>query len=405
MKTKTTLRLFSVKIALIAFLAVTFISSCKKDNVRSQEETTNIKDEQLYAQLLRSGVKPADIKDEGKYYVVEGDMEFEKNNTDIAKVAQYFNGGNLALTLLEDKNISSRTKGTVASARNSGEIAQWRTNSLISTANVENIKVSTNNSPWPAASANAVRNWQDIPNCKIHFNDNWTSLYYGTANTIVFLSVPQSEIPGDIARAQFPTNDFPGYRIRISSSITNLSVSQQTLVLTHEIGHCMGLRHTNWQAYQSEQGSPYGAIQIPGTPATDPGSIMNIPTSAVVPNWTAFSFYDTIAAQALYPYGTYGQWLTDINYFSGYNEDPMPAITWNAGLVSTSTVSLEIFQHGVSKGIIASHIPNNGSYVIDLRLPILQPEGHTWPDLQIRLIADDNPSISDMSPGFAFFWD
>lgn len=49
----------------------------------------------------------------------------------------------------------------------------------------------------------------------------------------------------------------------------------------------------------------------------------------------------------------YDNWINDIGHFAIYNNDIPPAITWNKNLVNTSTVSLELYQYGVSKGLSA----------------------------------------------------
>lgn len=104
---------------------------------------------------------------------------------------------------------------------------------------------------------------------------------------------------GICGQAGFPfSNGQPFNTVYISEYTLNYygltSTSQLTLLLAHELGHCIGLRHTNWQP----QGET-SAIPIPSTPAADASSIMNGGTCGV--NWGGLSYYDQVALLSLYP--------------------------------------------------------------------------------------------------------
>jgi predicted Zn-dependent protease len=403
MKRKTIINLLSRQL-LWAFIIISFNLSCKKDDNLINENTLSLKDEKLYQAIINGGVKSEDIKDLNDYYLVEGDILFKKNATDISKVNAYFKDGRLQseiIELVQSKAIGGN--GKISSANIPGSISQWQTHNLISSVNVENIKVNTLASPWSDATLNAVDNWKNIPNCKINFYNVW-EVNSSDANSITFVAAGgDPAVAGAYAVAEFPSSGQAGYRIRINTAYNNsLSTNQKIFILSHEIGHCIGLRHTNWQGAEYQE--PNGAILIPGTPSTDVGSVMNRGGVPTVPNWGGFSYYDIIAAQTLYPYGPYDQWLNDIPYFSGYNEDVPPPVTWNPGLVSTPTVSLEVFQYGISKGVVAANIPNNGSYTINYR-SYLTTQGHNWTNVQVKIISDSNPGVSDISPLFYFYWD
>jgi len=85
--------------------------------------------------------------------------------------------------------------------------------------------------------------------------------------------------------AGFPTGGKPYGTINIGTGLQNYSADVNEHVITHEIGHTIGFRHTDYYnrsiscggAATNEGASTVGAILIPGTPsdAKVGGSIMN----------------------------------------------------------------------------------------------------------------------------------
>ncbi len=85
--------------------------------------------------------------------------------------------------------------------------------------------------------------------------------------------------------AGFPTGGKPYGTINIGTGLQSYSVDVSEHVITHELGHCIGFRHTDYYnrsiscggAVSNEGASNVGAIHIPGTPtdARVGGSIMN----------------------------------------------------------------------------------------------------------------------------------
>ncbi|MNK23871.1 hypothetical protein D3C87_421710 [compost metagenome] len=103
---------------------------------------------------------------------------------------------------------------------------------------------------------------------------------------------------------------------------------------------------------------------------------------------------------------SYDNWINDIGHFAIYNNDIPPAITWNKNLVNTNTVSLELYQYGVSRGFIGKNIPNTGSYTVDYSASQYGlVGGFNKYEIQIKIISDANPSISDMTKKFDYYQD
>jgi hypothetical protein len=91
-------------------------------------------------------------------------------------------------------------------------------------------------------------------------------------------------VSGTGGSAGFPSGGRPYNRINIGSGLNSFSTDTVEHVITHELGHCVGLRHSDYfnRSISCGQGGNegsggVGAIHIPGTPtgASVGGSVMN----------------------------------------------------------------------------------------------------------------------------------
>lgn len=109
---------------------------------------------------------------------------------------------------------------------------------------------------------------------------------------------------GVLGSAGFPTysgNPFGTVKMKPSTFGSSPSLGYVATVLTHEVGHCIGFRHTDYFARVcgggNEGAGSLGAVLIPGTPSTiDNASFMISCTGGNVP----FSSFDRIALDAIY---------------------------------------------------------------------------------------------------------
>jgi len=155
------------------------------------------------------------------------------------------------------------------------EVEQYRTTNLVSGPRVITVSVSS-----------------QLPSSYIAATDEALARYNAQNLTLTFQRVSSggdiSLVKGNgqyLASAGFPTSaGQPHNQVKVNSrAIGNQPQSTVATILAHEIGHCIGFRHTDYmdRSYScggsptNEGASTVGAILIPGTPSgPDSGSWM-----------------------------------------------------------------------------------------------------------------------------------
>ncbi len=97
-----------------------------------------------------------------------------------------------------------------------------------------------------------------------------------SAAQIKFTKAPSGA--GYLASAGFPSGGNPYNSVKVNSTYIGSNPNQSYLasIMAHEMGHCIGFRHTDYMdrsyscggAYSNEGSAGIGAIHIPGTPTT-----------------------------------------------------------------------------------------------------------------------------------------
>lgn len=141
---------------------------------------------------------------------------------------------------------------------------------------------------------------------------NYNALNIGLNFTLTFSSSTNADIVvyrvagGAGGSAGFPSGGSPYKWVQIFSGLNNYSTDVNEHVMTHEIGHCLGLRHTDYFNRSlscgtggNEGSGGVGAHHIPGTPTGfDANSIM---LSCFSSNEDGeFGNYDRVALEYLY---------------------------------------------------------------------------------------------------------
>lgn len=112
----------------------------------------------------------------------------------------------------------------------------------------------TSRSVWYSSVKEAIKVWNTNPNSniKLHF---FQSAYDNPARVDIYIRPDNGQLPANVAaRSRFPSGDgkagnmilvntdFDG---RSSSPFGNLTPEQATWNMLHQIGHCLGLKHTS----------------------------------------------------------------------------------------------------------------------------------------------------------------
>jgi hypothetical protein len=170
-------------------------------------------------------------------------------------------------------------------ASKGGKTAHWRGSYIIASAYVNNVDFFISAdvpAVWKTATREAISNWNAINGTRLFLREVTTR---SAADVTVTLGYEDANW---IARAYLPTsNGRPGNNITINTKYNTMSASNKEFAITHEMGHNLGLLHTNQTS----------GVFINGTPTSDANSVMN---SFVLP-WNGFTAGDIRAVQILYP--------------------------------------------------------------------------------------------------------
>ncbi len=159
-----------------------------------------------------------------------------------------------------------------------GDVEQYRTTNLVSgLPRTITLRVSTTLPSAYVTAVNEVVRRYNAENLLLRFSR------VTSGGNIVFTTAPSGA--GYLASAGFPSGGNPFNSVRVNSAFlgSNPGTNYLATILAHEVGHCIGFRHTDYMdrsyscggAFSNEGASTVGAIRIPGTPASaDPNSWM-----------------------------------------------------------------------------------------------------------------------------------
>jgi len=258
---------------ILSLLTLCMILSCEDNELSSENQpTSTIQDSPVVQKLLNLGYKAEDIKETKDFYLVQGDIMFSKNINDY------------------NKSETSRHASTNNLVSTQYRIVSVYIDSYVSQNGVDD---------WSGAIVSAMEKWSDLSGNSIQFVRTYD-------NPDIIISSDFGLLPSNvIAAAGFPySNGKPYFYVTINLDFNNnQTITQSTKIynMVHELGHCIGFRHTNWEpeGLYDQNGTLIGANYIPNTPSQDPNSVMNSGTALY--SWNGFSNYDVTAVNYLYP--------------------------------------------------------------------------------------------------------
>jgi hypothetical protein len=282
----------------------------------------------LVQSLIARGFRADMIEDKGTYFLVEGDLAFDKTNL----------------------------SAEIDSATGPVPYFQAVTTNLVGFPNTLNIRVNLsalNNYPaWATAVRAAMNEWSTLAGAGVRFTENGPYPYRITYYTYSEpCPDPQLGQPCTLAYASFPSGGLPGSSVHINLGFNygygsggEPTALSKLYNMVHELGHTIAFRHTNWQQLGEGTGTN-GANTVVGTPTSDASSIMNGGTANS--DWAGFSYYDRLATRKIYlGYGPTA---------SGSIASGHPQLTWSA-------------------------LPEAQSYNVRLTTPVYDSEWGGWVD-------------------------
>lgn len=207
---------------------------------------------------------------------------------------RYLLEGDITLTAEEIESINQMVAG--------GE-KQYRTSALVSPQVVSVIGYTGGSYALTSKMRTALQ-WAINNYNALGLNLTFTLSYSASTNAdiVVYRNYLESGAGGS---AGFPSGGQPYKWVQIYAGMQNYDTNTNEHVMTHEIGHALGLRHTDYFSRQScgsntnEGSAGVGAIHIPGTPTGyDANSVMLACFSSGEDG--EFGYYDRVALRYLY---------------------------------------------------------------------------------------------------------
>jgi len=233
---KKILRL-TVLIVSISLLAV----SCQK--VASEQMVEQEIPSEIRAMVIAAGFNDAGMTSTPDGYLIESDILLSKE-----QLAEMGNNNGPELVIANDEH--------------------YRTTNLVSGTRTITVSLNTTQANFVSATTEAIRRYNALP-LRIKFQK-----VTGTSANINIKTFYQ--VSNTLGSAGFPSGGNPYNTVNMNTYwyTSGISVNALATTIAHEMGHCIGFRHTDYMnrsyscggSASNEGTAGVGAVYIPGTP-------------------------------------------------------------------------------------------------------------------------------------------
>ncbi|MBD1396531.1 protease [Pontibacter sp. JH31] len=221
----------------LAVFAISFTSCQQEEDIATKNEVSPM----TLAKIAKLGFNTQQVEQVDGGYVVEGDI------------------------FLSNADLNTSFKEM---ALRVGESEQYRTSNLVSAPRTISISISNQLPGSYVAALDEAINRYNAQGLELSFQR------VSSKGDISLTKAPRTA--NYLASAGFPSGGKPYNSVKINSNYlgSNPGTNYLATIIAHEIGHCIGFRHTDYMdrsyscggSYYNEGASTVGAIHIPGTP-------------------------------------------------------------------------------------------------------------------------------------------
>lgn len=263
----TTTARFSLRPLAAVTLAALAIVACSAEDVEGDEDLIANQEEDEQTLEIIDNLAVAGVPEEG----------IEVNEEGLVIV-----GGDAVVTLEASREMAGLLRNGEEPEGEGDQFRQYRTTNVIA-AEIDNICINGSAlTPYANLSAGLDGAIANYNNQNLTFNMTRISGPSGAGcDRVITMNV---WIGSTSAQAGFPAGGLPYPTVYVGTGIAGYGTAVSTHVITHELGHCVGFRHTDYYNRGisgcpggNEGQSSSGAHHIPNTPTTAVynGSIMN----------------------------------------------------------------------------------------------------------------------------------